>query len=70
MRLTQIIGMGVLVVGVVLLVLGYHASQAPLDQVSNTVTGHYSDRTTWYLVGGAAAVVVGLIAAVAGWRRA
>lgn len=56
---TRIIGLAVLVVGVVLLVFAYQASQAPLEQLAEGITGRYSDETMWYLIGGVAAVVVG-----------
>lgn len=63
MRTIQILGAAFLVVGVILLGFAYHASNAPMEQLSNTVTGHYSDRTMWYAVlGGVAAVSGGLLA--------
>jgi drug/metabolite transporter (DMT)-like permease len=65
----QIIGIVALVVGVVLLVFGYHASNAPVEQLSNTFLGHYTHETMWYLVGGAAAAVLGLGLVLSGSRR-
>jgi uncharacterized BrkB/YihY/UPF0761 family membrane protein len=59
MTATRIVGLAVLVVGAVLLVFAYQASQAPLDQLAEGLTGRYSDKTMWYLVGGIAAVIVG-----------
>jgi drug/metabolite transporter (DMT)-like permease len=55
----QILGAVVCVVGVVLLGFGYHASNAPLDQLSNTLTGRFSNQTMWYFGLGAAAAVGG-----------
>jgi hypothetical protein len=69
MRANQLVGIAIFVLGVVLLVLGIHAADAPWERLSDAVTGHYSDRTTWYLAGGAVALVLGLILALAGRRR-
>ncbi len=57
---TQLIGIIALAVGAVLLYFGYNASQAPIDQISNTLTGRYTDNTMWYVVGGVALVVTGI----------
>lgn len=61
MSTNRLVGAVLLVVGIVLLALGYHASNAPLDQVSNAVTGHFSDQTTWYVILGAVGVVAGVL---------
>jgi drug/metabolite transporter (DMT)-like permease len=69
MQPIQIVGVVLFVVGVVLLGFGYHASNAPLDQLSNTLTGRFTDRTMWYFVLGAAAALGGALLAVFGKRR-
>lgn len=67
----RIAGIAMLVVGIVLVVVGLNASDSIADQVSNTVTGKYTDRTTWYILGGILlAVVGGLAAAVPAGRFA
>ena len=53
MKPIQILGVVVLVVGVILLGFAYHASNAPLDQLSNTLTGRFTHETMRYLVLGA-----------------
>ncbi len=68
MKSIQILGVVALVVGAVLLGFAYHASNAPLDQLSNTLTGRYSDRTMWYIVLGVAAAIGGSLLAVFGKR--
>jgi hypothetical protein len=65
----RILGVVLLVVGAVLLYFGWHATDAPLEQARETVTGKYSDRTTLYLIGGAAAAVAGLVMMLFGARR-
>lgn len=69
MRMTQILGAVALVIGVVLLVLAYHASNAPMDQVSNAITGRFTDQTMWYLILGIAAAVGGVLLVAFGRRR-
>jgi hypothetical protein len=50
-----------LVVGTVLLIVGMNASNSLADQVSNTLTGRFTQGTTWYIVGGVASAVLGLL---------
>ena len=54
-------GVVLLIVGVILLVTGMNASHSLADQVSNTFTGRFTDATTWYIVGGIAAGLLGLL---------
>ena len=56
----RVLGLVLLVVGAVLLYFGFQATDAPLEQARESVTGDYSDQTMLYLVGGAAAAVAGL----------
>jgi Protein of unknown function (DUF3185) len=67
--MNQIIGAALLAVGAVLLVFAYQASNAPLDQVVNTITGHYTQQTVWYFVLGVASVVIGGLLVLRGSRR-
>ena len=61
MRMTQILGAVALVIGLVLLGFAYHASNAPMEQVSEAITGRYTNQTMWYLILGIAAVVGGVL---------
>jgi uncharacterized protein YjeT (DUF2065 family) len=65
----KIAGIVLLVVGVVLLYFGFQATDAPLEQARETITGDYSDQTMIYLIGGAAAAVGGLLLVLLGGRR-
>jgi hypothetical protein len=60
MATKKIVGLVLLVVGAVLLYFGLEATDAPLEQARETLTGDYSDQTMLYLIGGAAAAVGGL----------
>jgi len=64
----QIVGILLVAVGIFLLVFGLNASQAPLDQLSETFTGKFRDSTMLYLLGGVIAVVAGGALALAGRR--
>ncbi|WP_148861091.1 DUF3185 family protein [Marinobacter fonticola] len=59
MTTTRIIGLVVLVIGVLLLYFGWQSTQSVGEQLSETLTGRFSDETMWYLIGGAAAAIGG-----------
>jgi drug/metabolite transporter (DMT)-like permease len=61
MSMTQILGGVALVIGLVLLGFAYHASNAPMEQVSEAITGRYTNQTMWYLILGIAAAVGGVL---------
>jgi LPXTG-motif cell wall-anchored protein len=69
MSLPRIIGAVALVIGLVLLGMAYNASQAPAEQLSEAVTGSFSDQTITFLIAGAAAVVGGILLFLFGRRR-
>jgi len=63
-------GVVMLVLGVVLLVMGMNASNSVTDQVTNTFTGHFTDRTTWFILGGIALSIIGALTTFMGFGRA
>ena len=65
----RIIGLVALVVGVILIIMGYNASQSFTEELSESLTGRYSDETTWYFIIGAASATLGLLLAVFGQRH-
>lgn len=69
MPLVRILGLVLVALGIAMLVVGHNATQAPLEQLSETLTGRYSHETQWYLFGGIAAVVAGGALALFGARR-
>lgn len=65
----QIIAIALLILAAVLAYFGYAASQSIGDQVSQTLTGRFTDSTTWYFIFAVAAAVGGsLLLAVSGKR--
>ena len=69
MSTRRILGIVLLVVGVVLLIIGMNASHSVADRVSNTFTGRFTEATTWYIVGGMASALLGLLLALIGGGR-
>ncbi|MFU8803144.1 MAG: DUF3185 family protein [Bradymonadaceae bacterium] len=57
----KILGLVLLVVGVGLLFFGWQSTQSLTESARETLTGRYSDETMWYLIGGGAAAVTGLL---------
>lgn len=68
MSMQRIAGIVLLVVGVILFVVGVNASNSFADQWSEFFTGHFTDATTWYMIGGIASAIVGIILLAVGGR--
>lgn len=68
MNSTQVIGIVVLAIGIAVLVFGINASRSMGEQLVETVTGRFTDRTTWYIIIGIAAIVGGAALAFFGRR--
>ncbi|MGO1692223.1 MAG: DUF3185 family protein [Marinobacter sp.] len=56
---SKLVGIVLLVVGIALLYFGFQSTQSVGDQISETLTGRFTDNTMWYLIGGAAAIAAG-----------
>jgi uncharacterized membrane protein len=68
MNSRQITGILLLVIGVILAVVGLAATDSAADRWSNFFTGHFTDRTVWYIIGGSLMCVAGLGLTLAGGR--
>lgn len=66
--MNNIVGLAVFAVGIVLLIFGFNASHSFGSDVSRFFTGNPTDKSMWLLIGGAAAVIVGLFVAIRGTR--
>lgn len=62
MQLQRLIGIILLALGIVLLIFGIRATDSFSSQVSNFFTGSPTDRAIWLLIGGVAAILVGVTA--------
>lgn len=58
--MSKTVGAVLLVIGIVLLIYGFSASESFASEVSEAVTGNPTDRSIWFLVGGAILAIVGL----------
>lgn len=65
----RVLGLVLLVVGVILFAFGLNASDSVADSVKEGITGRYTDKTMWYLIGGAALAIAGAGTALFGGRR-
>lgn len=66
MQGTRIVGFVLLIAGIALLLFGLNAADSVAEQVRETVTGRFSTVTTWYIIGGIAAIVGGCVLALFG----
>jgi hypothetical protein len=55
------VSIALLAVGLILILFGINASESVSSDVSRLVTGSPTDQTIWLFVGGAAALVAGLV---------
>ncbi len=69
MSIQRIIGLVLLIGGIILIVVGVTASRSFADQVSNFFTGHLTETTLWYIIGGIAAAILGLVLLLVRGRR-
>jgi hypothetical protein len=61
MNQKSLLGIALLVIGIVLLIVGFNASQSPVEEITESFTGQFSDETMFYLIGGAIAGVIGIV---------
>ena len=66
MRTRALIGIGLLVIGLFVFIYGMNASKSLVEQVSNSLTGRYSNTTSWYLIGGIASLAAGALLLLSG----
>ena len=59
MKISKILVTVCILVGIALLVLGIMATQHTGEKVMGEITGHYTNQTVWYIVGGIALIAGG-----------
>jgi divalent metal cation (Fe/Co/Zn/Cd) transporter len=55
------ISVALLVVGIILLIMGFNATQSVGSEISEAVRGTPTNRSIWLIVGGAAAAIIGAV---------
>lgn len=60
MKLEQIAAAGLLIVGLFLLYSGFQATETLGEQLQESLTGRFSQTTTWYLIVGTLSTVGGI----------
>jgi len=65
----RVTGVVLLGLGAVLIILGVTASRSLSDSLSNAFLGHLTRSTMWYIYGGVASAVVGLLLAIGALGR-
>jgi cytosine/uracil/thiamine/allantoin permease len=63
------IGVALIVVGAILLIWGFNAADSFSSEVSEFFRGQPTDRSMWFIIGGAAAAIVGLFLVAVPTRR-
>lgn len=67
--MNKAIGLTLLAVGIALLVYGINAQNSFSSNVSQTFTGHPTNKAMWFLIGGIAGIVLGGILALIPRRK-
>ncbi len=67
--MSNIVGLSIFALGIVLLILGFGATQSLSAEVARLWELHRADQGLWLVVGGAVAVVAGLVVAFRSARR-
>ena len=65
MNTNKLVFLALLAGGIVLLIFGINASNSVGSDVSRFFTGSPTDKAVWMIIGGAVAIVVGLVGT---WR--
>lgn len=68
MQPQRILGIALLVIGTALFIFGFNASDSFTNSMSEFFTGHFTDTTMWYILGGLALAIVGLYLAASRGR--
>ncbi|HEX6886344.1 MAG TPA: DUF3185 family protein [Planctomycetota bacterium] len=55
----RILGVVLLALGLFLLIFGLNASESVTDTVKEGLTGRFTDKTMWYIIGGGVMAVAG-----------
>lgn len=62
----KIIALVLLAVGIALFIWGYNMTQSIGEEFRETLTGTFSDKATWLMIGGGALGLIGILQLVFG----
>ncbi len=62
----KVIAIVLLVLGVALFFWGYNMSQSTGEQIAQKLTGSFSDKATWLMIGGGVSALLGVLQLVMG----
>lgn len=66
--MNKIVSLALLIGGVILIVIGFNATNSFSSDVSRFFTGSPTDKAVWMLIGGSVAAIVGLTGVVRGTK--
>ncbi len=69
MHWSRIVGIALLIGGLILLYMGWNASESLTEEVHEAVTGRFTDDTTFLLIGGGIAAAVGVVMLLFGVKK-
>lgn len=64
--MNKAIGIALLAVGIMLIIFGVNASNSFDSSMSRFFNGHPTNETIWFLIGGVAACIIGVVALLRG----
>jgi hypothetical protein len=65
----RILGIVLFTTGGIFVMAAMSSSQSVVDQVSTTLTGRFTQASTWYFIGGVSAGILGLMMLFLGPRQ-
>jgi len=68
--MNKIISIAFLIGGVVLIIVGFNATNSFSSDVSRFFTGSPTDKAVWMLSGGTLAAIIGLTGTLRSWKSA
>jgi hypothetical protein len=68
--MNKIISLVFLVGGIVLIIVGFNATNSFSSDVSRFFTGSPTDKAVWMLIGGTLAAIIGLTGTLRSWKSA
>lgn len=60
MTLKRLVGLALIVGGIIVFIIGLNATDSFSDRFSHFFSGHFTDQTVWYMIGGVTAFIIGI----------